>query len=157
RTKPRHPFMQALFSYALALSVSQLFSLNTCSVYPKDPYIKAGENITLTCQSSCVGTSKIYWKLNNDRIDDSLSSMLNRTHTVLSLRNFTHPRATLQCYTAVTQQVIGGTIIETYCKKSFSSIPNMNMAEHSCIKGKYSLTCTWEHHMNPPVNYTLER
>lgn len=127
---------QLVFILAGVSSIRAGPNSNTCSVYPKDLYIKAGENITITCQSACDGTSKIYWKLNNDRIDDSLSSMLNRTHTVLSLRNFTHPRATLQCYTADTQQVIGGTIIETYCKKSFSSITNINIVEHSCIKGK---------------------
>ncbi|XP_014193329.1 interleukin-6 receptor subunit beta isoform X1 [Haplochromis burtoni] len=147
---------QLVFILAGISSIRAGPNSNTCSVYPKDLYIKAGENITITCQSACDGTSKIYWKLNNDRIDDSLSSMLNRTHTVLSLRNFTHPRATLQCYTADTQQVIGGTIIETYSAKprNISCVHyKLNQEESG---GLDSLTCTWEHHMNPPVNYAVE-
>lgn len=91
---------------------------NTCDVVPKDLYIEAGSSILVVCLTSCV-RGKIYWTLDNN-VYESRYDTTNSTHAVLSLRNFTLPRATLQCHSNDTHQVLGGTTIRTYRKKRFS-------------------------------------
>ncbi|XP_030576771.1 LOW QUALITY PROTEIN: interleukin-6 receptor subunit beta-like [Archocentrus centrarchus] len=128
---------------------------NTCNVFPKDKYIEVGESITITCQSSCID-GKIYWTLNNVKFN-SLSKTLNSTHTVLSLSNFTHPSATLQCHSAKTHQVIGGTTIGTYSKpRNISCTLHHTYQEEAGVPDL--LTCTWEHqmHLSVAVTYTVE-
>jgi len=108
---------------------------NTCNVFPKDQYIEVGSSAKIFCQTSCV-KGKVFWTLNNVvKIDESLSNTINSTHTVLLLRNFTYPSATLQCHSAHKRQVLGGTIIRTYCKKWFHYILFINMAFDSCSEG----------------------
>uniref|UniRef100_A0A3Q0RQT3 Interleukin 31 receptor A n=1 Tax=Amphilophus citrinellus TaxID=61819 RepID=A0A3Q0RQT3_AMPCI len=129
---------------------------NTCNVFPKDKYIEVGESITITCQSSCID-GKIYWTLNNEKFN-SLSKTLNSTHTVLSLSNFTHPSATLQCHSAKTHQVIGGTTIGTYSKpRNISCTLHHTYQEEAGVPDL--LTCTWEHqmHLSVAVTYTCDR
>lgn len=102
----------------LLMSSSFLVGLHssTCNVVPKDEYIEVGSDIEIVCQTSCVH-SKVFWTLNGTRVDESLSNTINSSRTVLSLRNFTYPKAELVCHTADTERILGGTIIRSYCKK----------------------------------------
>ncbi len=86
---------------------------NTCNVFPKDQYIERGSDTQITCQTSCVH-GEIYWTLDNISQDKTLSERINSSHTVLSLKNFTNQRATLQCHSEVTKQILGGTTIRSY-------------------------------------------
>lgn len=89
-----------------------------CNVVPKDLYVEVGSSPEITCHSWCV-RGKIYWTLNNRRLDQRLSKTINASHTVLSLEGITEPVATLQCHSSDIQQVLGGTTITTYSKKCF--------------------------------------
>ncbi|XP_071323858.1 interleukin-31 receptor subunit alpha-like isoform X2 [Trachinotus anak] len=144
----------AAFVLVAFFSICKGQHVNTCDVFPKDKYIEVGSNIEIWCQTSCV-RGKIFWTLNNRRIDKSLSKTINSSHAVLALRNFTHHSATLQCHSADTQQVLGGTIIRTYTKPSkISCIWHYQ----NQIEGIPQLfTCNWEHQMNSSlkVNYTV--
>ncbi|XP_035534941.1 interleukin-31 receptor subunit alpha-like isoform X2 [Morone saxatilis] len=117
------------------------------NVFPKDPYIEVGSSINIVCQNSVQG--KIYWTLNSERINESWSNT-NSSHSVLSLPNFTHSSATLQCHSANTQ-VLGGTIIRTYTKPS-----NISCILTSPI-GESWFICTWEHQTDSSlnINYTV--
>nr|XP_046229269.1 interleukin-6 receptor subunit beta-like [Scatophagus argus] len=147
------PFL-ALFILVLIPSICKGLQKNNCNVVPKDPYIEVGSNIEIVCQSSCI-QEKIFWTLDNRSINESLSKTVNTSHTVLSLRNFTKPTATLQCHSADTQQVLGGTIIRTYSKPS----------KISCVLHKFQakrgtpqlFSCDWEHHTDSSlgINYTV--
>ncbi|KAM9339228.1 interleukin-6 receptor subunit beta-like [Symphorus nematophorus] len=97
---------------------------NSCNVVPKDHNIEVGSDTEIVCKTSCV-SGKIYWTLNTKRINDSLSNTINSSHTVLSLRNFTHRSATLQCHSADNGHVLGGTTITTYIK---ITRPRLNVA-----------------------------
>ncbi|XP_073349115.1 interleukin-31 receptor subunit alpha-like [Pagrus major] len=126
---------------------------NTCDVVPKDLYIEVGSSIEIVCQTSCV-RGKIYWTLDNKSIDESLYNTTNSTHAVLSLRNFTLPRATLQCHSNETRHVLGGTTITTYLKPSnlscFLHYENMIGSTPNWF------TCSWDHQVDPStINYTV--
>ncbi|XP_033991595.1 interleukin-31 receptor subunit alpha-like isoform X2 [Trematomus bernacchii] len=72
---------------------------------------------------------------------------------VLSLRNFTHQSATVQCHSTDSQQVIGGTTINTYSKPY-----NISCILHKKTDGIPDLlTCKWDHRIDPKldVNYTV--
>lgn len=143
----------ALFILA-AISICKGRLENNCNVFPKDKYIEVGSDIDIVCQTSCVN-GKIFWTLKEGPVDESWSNTTNSSHTVLSLRKFTDHSATLQCHSAVTQQVLGGTIIRTYSKPS-----NISCILHS--KGLEEgipelFACNWEHQINPSlkVKYTV--
>ncbi|XP_070705998.1 interleukin-31 receptor subunit alpha-like [Pempheris klunzingeri] len=125
------------------------------SVVPKDQYIEVGSDTEILCQTSYVH-GKVFWTLNNRLIDDSLSYAINSSHTVLSLRNFTHHSATIQCHSADTHQVIGGTIIRTYSKprKISCILYYINQDERGL---PHRFTCSWEHQIHPllEINYTV--
>uniref|UniRef100_A0A8C4IA39 Fibronectin type-III domain-containing protein n=1 Tax=Dicentrarchus labrax TaxID=13489 RepID=A0A8C4IA39_DICLA len=118
------------------------------NVFPKDPYIEVGSSINIVCQNNVQG--KIYWTLNSERIDKSWPVTINSSHSVLSLLNFTHSSATLQCHSANTQ-VLGGTIIRTYTKPS-----NMSCILTDTIGDSWFM-CTWEHQTDSSlkINYTV--
>ncbi|KAM6915451.1 interleukin-31 receptor subunit alpha-like [Xenentodon cancila] len=128
---------------------------NNCNVVPKDKYIEEGSTAEIFCQTTCVN-EKIFWTLNNKSTDASKSTIINSTHTVLSLENFTHRSAVLQCHGIKTNMVLGGTIIRTYSKPK-----NISCIWHYKDKIMYGIpelfTCKWEHHTNPSVdvNYTV--
>ncbi|XP_030261833.1 interleukin-31 receptor subunit alpha-like isoform X2 [Sparus aurata] len=128
-------------------------STNTCDVVPKDLYIEAGSSIEIVCLTSCV-RGKVYWTLDNKSVDGSRYNT-NSTHAVLSLRNFTLPRATLQCHSNDTHQVLGGTTIKTYLKPSNLScfLHHENMENSTPDQ----FTCSWEHQVDPSltINYTV--
>lgn len=90
---------------------------NKCSVVPEDHYMEVGSDTKVDCHTPCVH-GKVSWKLNNKAIDDSWSTMVNSSLTVLSLRNVTEQRAIVVCYSA-DGDILGGTIIRTYCKDCF--------------------------------------
>ncbi|XP_044024261.1 interleukin-31 receptor subunit alpha-like isoform X2 [Siniperca chuatsi] len=127
----------------------------TCNVVPKDQYIEVGSDTEIVCQTSCVH-GKIFWTLNNRRIDESLSNTINSSHTVLTLRNFTHHSATLQCHSAATKQVLGGTTIKTYSKPSnISCIFHYDNLKMNGIPPLF--TCNWDHQIDSSldINYTV--
>ncbi|KAM4522375.1 interleukin-31 receptor subunit alpha-like isoform 2-T2 [Odontesthes bonariensis] len=127
---------------------------NTCNVFPKDQYIEVGSSTEIFCQTSCVN-GKVFWTLNNEKKDESLSKTINSTHTVFLLRNFTSPSATLQCHSAH-KQVLGGTIIRAYSKPSnISCHLHYKSQEDVGVPGHF--TCRWENQINPSVkiNYTV--
>ncbi|KAM7395172.1 hypothetical protein PAMA_006771 [Pampus argenteus] len=126
-----------------------------CNVVPKDQYVEVGSDVEIVCQSSCVH-GKIFWTLNNIPIDERWSNIINSSHTVLSLRNFTHRTATLQCHSVDTHQVLGGTTIRTYSKPSkISCIWHYKNTTAGGIPELF--TCIWEHQMNTSmkINYTV--
>ncbi|XP_069564641.1 interleukin-6 receptor subunit beta-like isoform X1 [Brachyistius frenatus] len=127
---------------------------NRCIVFPSDPYIEMGSTAEIVCQ--CV-KGNIFWTLNNIPIDENLSNKINSTHTVLSLRNFTHNSAILQCYSAKNQQVVGGTIIRTYSKPTNISC-TLGFDNQEFSGAPEHLTCKWEHQINPSlkVKYTVK-
>ncbi|XP_074471621.1 interleukin-6 receptor subunit beta-like isoform X1 [Sebastes fasciatus] len=145
----------ALFILA-AISICKGRLENNCNVFPKDKYIEVGSDIDIECQTSCV-KGKIFWTLNNVPVDERLSNTINSSHTVLSLRKFTHHSAILQCHSAVNQQVLGGTNIRTYSKPSNISCILHSKDQDEGIPDLF--TCNWEHQINPSleVNYTILR
>ncbi|KAM8726792.1 interleukin-31 receptor subunit alpha-like isoform 3-T3 [Acanthopagrus schlegelii] len=136
-------------------SVCKAGNENTCDVVPKDLYIEAGSSILVVCLTSCV-RGKIYWTLDNKSVDESRYDTTNSTHAVLSLRNFTRPRATLQCHSNDTHQVLGGTTIRTYLKPS-----NLSCFLHYKLRKNTPdlFTCSWEHQVDPSltIDYSLLR
>ncbi|XP_072219006.1 interleukin-31 receptor subunit alpha-like [Leuresthes tenuis] len=128
---------------------------NTCNVFPKDQYIEVGSSAKIFCQTSCVN-GKVFWTLNNVvKINESLSNTINSTHTVLLLRNFTYPSATLQCHSAH-KQVLGGTIIRTYSKPRNISC-HFHYKSREAMSSPDLFTCRWEHQTNPSmkINYAV--
>ncbi|KAF3850069.1 hypothetical protein F7725_019788 [Dissostichus mawsoni] len=109
-----------------------------CDVVPKNNYIEVGSDINITCLTC--GHGEIYWTLDTSR--------LNSSHTVLSLRNFTHQSATVQCHSTDSQQVIGGTTINTssaqreICKTRKMIPPHLNVtsfADHLLVEWEREL------------------
>lgn len=156
---------------------------NSCNVFPKDLYIEEGSTAELFCQTSCE-REKIFWTLDSKPIHENGSLVINSTLTAVSLKDFTLRSATLECHSSKTQQILGGTIISTYSKKSFSYFTFIIV--DSCGEMAYSfffffaakprnisciwyykdvksygtpqlLTCRWEHRTNPlmNVNYSV--
>ncbi|XP_062293274.1 interleukin-31 receptor subunit alpha-like [Scomber scombrus] len=126
-----------------------------CDVFPKDQFIEVGSNASIECQSC--GHGKIFWTLNNERVDESFSNTISSTRTSLTLRNFTHPSATLQCHSVDTDLVLGGTTIKTYSKPSKISCTWHYENQIKGVGVPEMLTCSWEHQMNSPmkINYTV--
>ncbi|XP_008282578.1 interleukin-6 receptor subunit beta-like [Stegastes partitus] len=144
-----------LFILAVIPSVCTDQHTNDCDVLPKDPYIEMGSSIKLVCLTSCAN-SKVFWTLKSRPIDERLSNTINSTLTVVSLSNFTHHRATLECYSADTQQILGGSIITTYLKprKISCTLDYVNQEGDGMPQ---LFTCSWEHQIDPSltVNYTV--
>ncbi|KAI4802010.1 hypothetical protein KUCAC02_019872 [Chaenocephalus aceratus] len=140
-----HLFL-ALFILAVNPSICKGKDEKKCDVVPKNNYIEVGSDINITCLTC--GHGNIYWTLDTSR--------LNSSHTVLSLRNFTHQSATVQCHSTDSQQVIGGTTINTYSKPC-----NISCILHQLnqtTEGQPALfTCKWDHRIDPKldVNYTV--
>ncbi|CAJ1078248.1 interleukin-31 receptor subunit alpha-like [Xyrichtys novacula] len=128
-----------------------------CDVVPKDIYAEVGSDIKIVCHTSCVhGHGKVFWKLNSREIDEHLSTTINSSYTVLFLRNFTEHRATLQCYSALIQEILGGTTITTYAKPSEISCM-LDYNNQDVIGVPEFLICKWEHQIEPSTdtNYTV--
>lgn len=146
---------RVLFVLTAIPSVCSGQNENSCNVGPKDQYILVGSDTDVVCQTSCVH-GRIYWTLNNTSVDESLSTAFNSSHTVLSLRNFTHHSATLQCQSVASRQVLGGTTIRTYTKPGRISciLHHSNQLDESLPD---LFTCKWEHRMNTPlaINYSV--
>ncbi|XP_077366720.1 interleukin-6 receptor subunit beta-like isoform X2 [Festucalex cinctus] len=125
-----------------------------CNVVPKNPYIQAGSDTRIVCDSSCV-RGKVYWTLNNKKVvHESWTSAINSTHTMVTLRNVSVPQATVQCHQEHTGDILGGTIVRTYQKPS-----NVSCIWHyrngSSLVVPELFTCTWEHHVHDQekINY----
>ncbi|KAM6906097.1 interleukin-6 receptor subunit beta-like [Lycodopsis pacificus] len=145
----------ALFILAATRSMCKGQHDNNCKVVPKDPYIEVGSDTEIVCQTSCV-SGKIFWTLNGRRIDESQSSAVNSSHTVLTLRNFTRQKATLECRSANTHLVLGGTTIQTYLKPSnISCILDHEDQSRESLPDLF--TCNWQHQIDPSqkINYTV--
>ncbi|XP_028253380.1 uncharacterized protein LOC114428847 [Parambassis ranga] len=129
---------------------------STCNVVPKDQYIDFGSSIDIMCQTSCVN-GKIYWTLNSSPINETLSVRVNSTHTLLSLRNFRQQKATVQCHSEDTKQILGGTIIKSIPKPTnISCLLHYGYQSSSNLLPPF-LNCSWKH-QDPPslkVNYTV--
>ncbi|XP_042359692.1 interleukin-6 receptor subunit beta-like isoform X2 [Plectropomus leopardus] len=139
----------ALFILAVSPSICKGQHENICNVAPKDQYIEVGSDISIVCQTSCIN-GKIFWTLNNRPVDESLSYTTSPSHTVLTLRNFTHHSATLQCHSRATHQVLGGTTIRTYSKPSnISCMLRSTDQEEQLLPDLF--TCTWKHRHNSSV------
>ncbi|TMS11963.1 Granulocyte colony-stimulating factor receptor [Larimichthys crocea] len=126
---------------------------STCNVVPKDEYIEVGSDIEIVCQTSCVH-SKVFWTLNGTRVNESLSNTINSSRTVLSLRNFTYPKAELVCHTADTERILGGTIIRSYSKpRNISCMFYYSNQDRPGLPDKFM--CNWEHQKKGNINYTV--
>ncbi|XP_070843562.1 interleukin-31 receptor subunit alpha-like [Chaetodon trifascialis] len=140
-----------LFILAVIPSMCKGLHENKCKVVSQDQYIEVGSGTQIVCQTSCIH-GKVFWTLDNSYINESTS---NSSHSALSLRNFTKRSATLQCHSADTQEVLGGTIIRTYTKPSkISCLLHYDQA----TQGLPDLfTCSWEHQTDASleVNYTV--
>nr|XP_020459565.1 interleukin-6 receptor subunit beta-like [Monopterus albus] len=149
-----YPFL-VLFILVVISSICKGQHANLCNVIPKDLYIEMGSDIEVLCQTSCA-SGKIFWTLNSRPIDESLSNVINSSLTVLSLRTFTHHNATLQCHSANTQQILGGTTIRTYTKPSKLSCFFHYKNQHVDVV-PHLFTCKWEHQMNSSlkIHYTV--
>ncbi|XP_017267273.1 interleukin-6 receptor subunit beta isoform X2 [Kryptolebias marmoratus] len=147
--------LRALFTVAAVTSVCKGQQDIICNVEPKDVHIEVGSSVEITCHCSRA-SGQILWTLNQNAVDESLSTSINSTHTVLSLRNFTKPSATLQCHSSHTNQILGGTTIKTYTRpRDVSCVLHY---EHKKSKGIPNLfTCRWDHQANPllKINYTV--
>ncbi|XP_056261264.1 interleukin-6 receptor subunit beta-like [Seriola aureovittata] len=136
----------AIFILFLISTTCKGQQANTCNVAPKDQYIEVGSDTEIVCETSCI-RGNIYWTLNNIRINESWSNTINSSHTELSLKNFTHHSATLQCHSADTRQVLGGTTIRTYTKPSkISCMWHYDNQEDAVVPQLF--TCNWEHQNN---------
>ncbi|KAM6991733.1 interleukin-6 receptor subunit beta-like [Tautogolabrus adspersus] len=125
-----------------------------CNVVPTDPYIEVGSDIEIVCHT-CVN-DKVYWTLQNREIDETLSTIINSSHTVLSLMNFTEHSATVVCREKATGDIIGGTTIKTYSKPSkISCILDHDNQDWTGVPER--ITCNWEHQINPSkdIHYTV--
>ncbi|XP_054604047.2 interleukin-31 receptor subunit alpha isoform X2 [Nothobranchius furzeri] len=143
--------LKVSFLVAWILSICEGRHDNICNVEPKDLQVEEGSSVRVTCQSSCV-QGKIFWTINNNRINESIP--VNATHTALFLRNFTRPSATLQCHSSYTDQVLGGTTIRTFSKPKNISCVILHISNDGAPD---LLTCTWEHQRKHSlqINYTL--
>lgn len=94
---------------------------SNCTVFPKDVYIEKGSSVQIVCLSSCTW-EEVHWKQDDRQPDQGHESKrINSSHTVLTLRNFTEPKAALVCHRVKTDIVIGGSIIRTYSNRRSSS------------------------------------
>ncbi|XP_063758244.1 interleukin-31 receptor subunit alpha-like isoform X2 [Eleginops maclovinus] len=151
--KEMHLFL-VLFILAVNPCICKRKHDTTCDVVPKNIHIEVGSNISIVCLTC--GHGEIYWTLNTSKVDKSLSTTINSSHTLLSLWNFTNQRATLQCHSKDTHQVIGGTTIRTYLKpRNISCIWHYSDQETESQPDLF--TCKWEHQIDPKldVNYTV--
>uniref|UniRef100_A0A3Q3DN67 Fibronectin type-III domain-containing protein n=1 Tax=Hippocampus comes TaxID=109280 RepID=A0A3Q3DN67_HIPCM len=125
-------------------------SKKVCDVTPKDPYIQVGSDTRIVCESFCA-RGNVYWTLNNKVVDESWSHAINSTHNIVSLRNFTQPKATVQCHRSDTGEVLGGTTVRTYCK-------TLPLIFGFFIPGEL-FKCDWEHGAQFPekINYTVAK
>lgn len=130
---------------------------NICSIVPKDPFIAVGSNATVVCRSSCV-PGEIFWTLNNERVDESLSQRIeNSSDTVLHLGNFNYKRATLLCHSVYNKQVLGGTTIRTFTRPRKLSCILHSENDKTWQGLPDDFTCSWEHvrHSSLEINYTV--
>lgn len=100
-----------------------------CRVFPTDLFVEVGSSVRLVCNCDSVRNGKFFWTLNRRRLDENLSKTINSTHSVLSLRNFTHSNATVECHNTETTQILGGTIVKTFCEKSFLFLCSVDFYE----------------------------
>ncbi|XP_037304975.2 interleukin-31 receptor subunit alpha-like [Pungitius pungitius] len=128
---------------------------NTCNVVLKDQYIEWGSDTDIVYLSSCV-PPKIFWTLNNRRVEESQWRSVNSTHAVLSLRNFTHQSAILEWHSADTHQVLGGTTITAYSKPGKISciLYHKNQSDELSVN---LFKCSWEDPNKPSAQilYTV--
>uniref|UniRef100_A0A4W5QKS6 Fibronectin type-III domain-containing protein n=1 Tax=Hucho hucho TaxID=62062 RepID=A0A4W5QKS6_9TELE len=147
------PLVLSIFLLLPTISEGQY--QHRCEVIPKDPYIEFGSNIKIMFKKTCNKTisdshGKIYWTINNQSIDESLYET-NSSFAAVTIYNLSLPKATVQCHSHSTQQVLGGTIIHTYWKPG----------NISCVTyiSQHYFTCHWEHKIKPTskITYTVYR
>ncbi|XP_008395672.1 interleukin-6 receptor subunit beta-like isoform X2 [Poecilia reticulata] len=127
-----------------------------CDVSPKDLHVVEDSSVELVCQTSCSNHGKIFWTLNGEHINESLSKTINATHTVLSLRNFTQSSAAVQCHSSYGNQLLGGVTIRTYSKpKNITCVLHYDVNKPNSVPKLF--TCSWKHRMDPlqTANYTI--
>ncbi|KAJ0061032.1 hypothetical protein NL108_004740 [Boleophthalmus pectinirostris] len=145
-----------IISFVIALLSTKCsgWSDRSCGVFSKDQHIKEGASAEITCVSACI-SGTVFWTLNNRRLNESLSHMINSTHTVIllphsELQDPDHPTSTVQCHSEENLQILGGTTIRIYTKPH-----NLSCIFHSNHNWKEILpelfTCNWEHHIHTPL------
>ncbi|XP_037100758.1 interleukin-6 receptor subunit beta-like isoform X2 [Syngnathus acus] len=136
-------------------SVSEGKSKKLCNVVPKDPYIQVGSDTQIVCESFCVHGS-VYWTVDGVVLDHSWMSTINSTHSIVSLRNVTRRKATVQCHRDHTRDVLGGTIVRTYSKPS-KVVCIWHYRNGSSGGVPELFTCTWEQlaEASEKINYTV--
>ncbi|XP_013875442.1 interleukin-31 receptor subunit alpha isoform X2 [Austrofundulus limnaeus] len=144
--------IKVLFIFAAGISFCKGLR-DICNVEPKDVYIEVGASVQIVCQSSCV-SGNIFWTLNDKPVSENLTHSFNSTH-VLSLRNFTNTKATLQCYSSLNHQALGGTIIKTFTRPKNVSCVLYYKTQSSGVPD--SFTCRWDHQTSPSlkIKYTV--
>ncbi|XP_024147426.1 interleukin-6 receptor subunit beta isoform X1 [Oryzias melastigma] len=150
--------MPVFFVVCILVVISTLCKghFQPCRVFPTDLFVEVGSSVRLVCNCDSVRNGKFFWTLNRRRLDENLSKTINSTHSVLSLRNFTHSNATVECHNTETTQILGGTIVKTYSKPK--NIECLLHYENPLDDGVPQLfTCTWEHqtHNLKKINYTV--
>ncbi|KAM8831322.1 interleukin-31 receptor subunit alpha-like isoform 2-T2 [Spinachia spinachia] len=137
----------ALFVLAANPSICKGQRENTCNVVLKDQYIEWGSDTDIVYLSSCV-PGKIFWTLNNRRVEESQWRSVNSTHAVFSLRNFTHHSAILEWHSADSHQVLGGTTVTAYSKPGKISCI-LYRKNQSDERSANLFNCSWEDQMKP--------
>ncbi|XP_035248264.1 interleukin-6 receptor subunit beta-like isoform X1 [Anguilla anguilla] len=120
-----------------------------CDVYPKDPVISMGDDIQVMFKapdnSLCSNVplydpEKLFWKLNDEKIDESQYTMVNSTIPSVVIQNFTLRSGMVTCHITVGRKifVLGGTNI----KVLFPPVKPTNL---SCVTVLFkSFTCYWD-------------
>uniref|UniRef100_A0A3P9HU94 Interleukin-6 receptor subunit beta n=1 Tax=Oryzias latipes TaxID=8090 RepID=A0A3P9HU94_ORYLA len=150
--------MPVFFVLCMLVVISTLCKghFQSCRVFPTDLFVEVGSSVWLVCSCDSVRNGKFFWTLNRKSVDEKLSKRINSTHSMLSLTNFIHSHATVECHNTETAQILGGTIVRTYSKPQ--NISCFLHYENPTDDGVPQLfTCTWEHqtHNSKTINYIV--
>uniref|UniRef100_A0A3P9L634 Fibronectin type-III domain-containing protein n=1 Tax=Oryzias latipes TaxID=8090 RepID=A0A3P9L634_ORYLA len=150
--------MPVFFVLCMLVVISTLCKghFQPCRVFPTDLFVEVGSSVWLVCSCDSVRNGKFLWTLNGKSVDEKLSKRINSTHSMLSLTNFIHSHATVECHNTETRQILGGTIVRTYSKPQ--NISCFLHYENPTDDGVPQLfTCTWEHqtHNSKTINYIV--
>ncbi|KAJ8339610.1 hypothetical protein SKAU_G00363960 [Synaphobranchus kaupii] len=134
-----------------------------CDVYPKDPVIAMGDDIQVLFKAPNNGPcrpvpsyrhEKVFWRLNDVKIAESLYTLVNSTIPAVVIQNFTLGSGKVTCYIDGRKPILlGGTTIKVY-------FPPVKPTNVSCITIMLkSFTCYWNSGKNASSDtiYTVSR
>ncbi|XP_061119456.1 interleukin-6 receptor subunit beta-like isoform X1 [Conger conger] len=119
-----------------------------CEVYPKDPVVSKGDNIRVMFRApdnSLCGNfgsyspEKVFWMLNDEKINETLYTMVNSTIPAVDVQNFTVRTGTVTCHIYVEGKntILGGTNIKLH-------VPPEKPTNVSCVTViTEGFTCYW--------------